>query len=58
VIICNQGRTFCLEFSGSVMLNLIIYIYIYIYKERIAVINPGSAGISSPVSGEDKFKDV
>jgi hypothetical protein len=56
VIICNQGRTFCLEFSGSVMLNLIIYIYIY--KERIAVINPGSAGISSPVSGEDKFKDV
>jgi predicted HTH transcriptional regulator len=33
-------------------------IYIYIYKERIAVINPGSAGISSPVSGEDKFKDV
>jgi hypothetical protein len=31
---------------------------IYIYKERIAVINPGSASISSPVSGEDKFKDV
>jgi hypothetical protein len=51
-----------LLFSGSFMLNLIIdiyiYIYIYIYKERIAVINPGSAGISSPVSGEDKFKDV
>jgi hypothetical protein len=36
-----------------------MYIYIYIYKrERIAVINPGGASISSPVSGEDKFKDV